>query len=367
MTTIDDEPRGVPLREVFSPGDYADVRRRLRRGRWWRFLNAKDRLLALARRAGRTAADLTARAVARFRPEGTAPAVGRAVRWAAGRAGLAAAALRAAGPVPTLTWAASTRRGQTVLGAAARTAGTWVAAVGRTGAGVLARLGTPGQRVLSWLRANRRRYREVLAKVAAHPVATATLANWRLLVDLMGAWARERVLGGLLARFLPGRYSLLVRLTLGALLVPGRLRHTLPGLARQLLRWSGTSRTTRTPDGVENAVRPEGPTNDTSHTAAATPSSTTADTTINGRRAGSTGQHEPVEPVERPTVTASTPSGTVDLDGATQGMVPTEPPPLRRPAGTAGVRRQGLRFGDDEGTGSTSRYPAKKQRSRGHR
>lgn len=140
MTTTTYDPGSRPLHQVLSPDDYADVRRRLQRGRWWRFLNARDRLLALARRAGRTAADLAARAVGRFRLQGTAPAVGRAVRWTAGRAGLAAAALRAAGPVPMLTWAASTCWGQTVLGAAARTAVTAVAAVGRTGAGVLALL-----------------------------------------------------------------------------------------------------------------------------------------------------------------------------------------------------------------------------------
>lgn len=185
MTTTTYDPGSRPLHQVLSPDDYADVRRRLQRGRWWRFLNARDRLLALARRVGRTVSDLTARAVGRFRLDGTAPAVGRTVRWAAGRAGLAAAALRAAGPVPTLTWAASTRWGQTVLGAAARTAATAVAAVGRSGAGVLARLGAPGQRVLAGLRATRRRLREGLASVAAQPATTATLANWRLVLDLL--------------------------------------------------------------------------------------------------------------------------------------------------------------------------------------
>lgn len=214
MTTTTYDPGSRPLREVLSPDDYADVRRRLQRGRWWRFLNARDRLLALARRVGRTAADLMTRAVSRFRLDGAAVTVGRAARWAAARAGLAAAALRAAGPVPTAVWVASTRWGQTVLGAAARTAATAVAAVGRPGARVLARLGAPGQRVLAGLRATRRRLRVGLARVAAQPVTTATLANWRLVVDLLGAWARERVLGGLLARFLPRRYSLLVRLTL---------------------------------------------------------------------------------------------------------------------------------------------------------
>lgn len=198
--------------------------------------------------------------------------------------------------------------------------------------------------------------------MTAQPVTTATLANWQLVVDLLGAWARERVLGGLLASFLPRRYSLLVRLTLGALLVPGRLRHTVPGLARQLLR-RRPSRTTRAHDRVENPVRPEEPTDDTSHTAAATPASATADTTITGRTVGGVRQHEPVE---LPAVGTGIPKNTADSDDSV-GSGQADPPPRRRPAGTAGVRRQGLRFLDDEGTGSASRYPAKKQRSRGHR
>ncbi len=218
MTSTEHRP---PLQAVYPPQHDDRAAWPRDRQRFAAFLTAKDLVLGYTR----TATEGAGRLAARLHLDGLFTMVRRSYGWLLGAASVAARGLRAPGVLAGLVWGLSTTVGQTLMAKAVGSVSTAVStaagAVGKAVGWTLRLFGSPGARFATWLGSKATAVKQAATdRVQQLQRLSGLLRSQNLPAKAVGAIARERLLRGLVGRFLPRPWSWLVRIAANIALLP---------------------------------------------------------------------------------------------------------------------------------------------------